>query len=647
MPSHRPSCLSRALLAALVVATWSAVSAEAGVAASAPGPRGSDLAGPAGAGATAAARPARSCRPRSRRHRKLPCPRLRRYPTRFSAPPIPIGRDGYVTTAAALEAFAATVGPLPGVHVRHRLYRRLPFATGPIEWVRYRWSALSKAQRRGVTRALARAHLSTRRSATAAESQKERVARLLSQAKALLATHIGGVYSLKFEDVVLLPAPSGLENADTKPAYNIASGEVDCPIKLFPRALGVTDAELVGLLAHETFHCIDLQIRGSHPKPPEWLHEGLPEWVGCVIGKEAGAANCPQAEDSWREYLLLPDLELNARTYDAIGFFAHLAETGHDVFKLAPKMLINPAIAYKLVVDDTFERSWAASYRRDAALGPDWDTTGPGMPKATYTPGKVTIKGATGDGFDLTAKRRANLLVRLRLFSQVIVVRRKAGATPGHLRDINGGELGLDGGAYCTLKSGCGCPGEPAASAPPKISQDALLGLTGGNSPPSGATMRVTGWSVENYCDVTPRPKPGLPPSTGTTNLRIEGDVTATIKVLCSGSGRTYSFFDPKQSLNLRIELQNYHGEGDYGLSGVIDTIQLFLDGNYTWPAFDAEGYGPDAAYVVKGTWHVDPGGRKGAIDSALIYSSPSSTSTNPHNGQTAHISGTWACGPA
>src|SRR6478752_1600666 len=317
MPSRRPSCLSVSmLLAALAWLASSATFSDVGLAAS-PGPHGSDAAVRSSAGATAAAPRTRSCRPRSRRHRKLPCPRVRRYPTRFPVPPIPIGRDGHVTTAAALEAFAATVGPLPGVRVRHRTYRRLPFATGPIEWVRYRWSALSRAQRRAVTRALARARVSTRHGATTAESQKERVARLLDQAKTLLATHIGGVGSLKFEDVVLLPVPSGLENAATKPGFDTASGAVDCPIKLFPRALGLTDAELVGLLAHETFHCIDLQIRGSRPQPPEWLHEGLPEWVGCLIGREAGAANCPQAEDSWREYLLLPELELQARTYDA------------------------------------------------------------------------------------------------------------------------------------------------------------------------------------------------------------------------------------------------------------------------------------------------------------------------------------------
>jgi hypothetical protein len=158
--------------------------------------------------------------------------------------------------------------------------------------------------------------------------------------------------------------------------------------------------------------------------------------------------------------------------------------------------------------------------------------------------------------------------------------------------------------------------------------------------------MRVTGFSLKNFCDIKPLPKPGAPPTPGASNLKIDGDVTATIKVTCNGSGHALRFFDPAQNLELRIELQDYHGEGDYPLSGVYDTLQLFLDGNYTWPAFDTVGYGSDAAYVPKGTWHVGPGGRQGTVDSALIYSSPSSTSTNPHEGQTAHISGTWACDP-
>src|SRR5205823_4591933 len=89
------------LLAGLVILTWSAISAEEGLGA-ALGSRGSDAVHRGGTAAAAAARRSRSCRPRSRTHRRLPCPRLRRYPTRIPAPPIAIGRDGHVTTAAAL-----------------------------------------------------------------------------------------------------------------------------------------------------------------------------------------------------------------------------------------------------------------------------------------------------------------------------------------------------------------------------------------------------------------------------------------------------------------------------------------------------------------------------------------------------------------
>ena len=85
------------LLAGLVILTWSAISAEEGLGA-ALGSRGSDAVHRGGTAAAAAARRSRSCRPRSRTHRRLPCPRLRRYPTRIPAPPIAIGRDGHVTT---------------------------------------------------------------------------------------------------------------------------------------------------------------------------------------------------------------------------------------------------------------------------------------------------------------------------------------------------------------------------------------------------------------------------------------------------------------------------------------------------------------------------------------------------------------------
>jgi hypothetical protein len=499
----------RALLVALVILAWSALFAEVGVAA-APGPRGADAAARAGAGATAAVQRGRSCRPRSRTHRKLPCPRLRRYPTRFRAPAIPIARDGHVTTAAALEAFAATVGPLPGVRVRHDIYRRLPFATGPVEWVRYRWSALSKAQQGAVTQAIARAKASVHDRATAAESQSERMARLLSQAKAMLALHIGGISGLDIAPVVVLSEAKPGQWAFTDSTFTPSGELATCEISLRPAAVAMSDPELVGTLAHETFHCLANKFTGLST-PPVWISEGLPEWVGCLIGQEAGATRCPPAEEWWNDYLLDPQTDVVARTYDAIGFYAHLAETGHNVFDLAPKMLLNPGLAYKLVADDAFEGSWASGYRRLASLGTDWDTTGPGITKASYGPATVTIAGANGDGLDLTAKGRANLLVRLELKSEVIVVKRNGGTTSGHLRDSNGSEFGLGGGSYCTRKGGCGCPGEPA-SAIPKISHHALLAVTGGNHS-AGTTMRVTGYSLENYCDTKPgsptKPKPG------------------------------------------------------------------------------------------------------------------------------------------
>src|SRR5205809_190758 len=68
----------------------------------------------------------------------------------------------------------------------------------------------------------------------------------------------------------------------------LPSGEVECEISLRPTAVALPDPELVGTLAHETFHCLVNQIAGFDAKPPAWISEGLPEWVGCEIGREAG-----------------------------------------------------------------------------------------------------------------------------------------------------------------------------------------------------------------------------------------------------------------------------------------------------------------------------------------------------------------------
>ena len=115
----------------------------------------------------------------------------------------------------------------------------------------------------------------------------------------------------------------------------------------------------------------------AYVKAPDWLIEGSAEWVGQTL------APSPSTSDGWwRRYLLDIGKSLLTRTYDAIGFFAHMEETGIDPWHSFDLMFKAPtsAMAYAIATDRQFKLTWASSLLRDPDFGAGWDTTGPNIP---------------------------------------------------------------------------------------------------------------------------------------------------------------------------------------------------------------------------------------------------------------------------
>jgi hypothetical protein len=87
-------------------------------------------------------------------------------------------------------------------------------------------------------------------------------------------------------------------------------------------------------LIHEVFHCyeaMDYPTVAAFQSAPAWLIEGEAEWVGATL--------VPTELPVWNAYLTGLNTSLFARTYDAIGFYAHMTNSGENTWGLLDKML--------------------------------------------------------------------------------------------------------------------------------------------------------------------------------------------------------------------------------------------------------------------------------------------------------------------
>ena len=179
-------------------------------------------------------------------------------------------------------------------------------------------------------------------------------------------------------------------NADcSKPANS-------CTILLTKKGQAMTGKALFSILVHELVHCYQgtvTSIEQMQAMEP-WRMEGFANWAAEVV---VGGSGRPEADMHWRAYLDHPEVGLFKRTYDAIGFFAHLDETGIDPWTLFAPMVkaSSNEAAWSVAVGngDAAERflmSWPTGFAREPARGMAWDFTGPGIPlDAAIVPASV------------------------------------------------------------------------------------------------------------------------------------------------------------------------------------------------------------------------------------------------------------------
>jgi hypothetical protein len=327
---------------------------------------------------------------------------------------------GDYTTDAALRLFATAFGPLPGVDVQADV-TGIHDRTVAIDAVRRHWAELSAAQRTAVEAAIATPegakHLSippasgllttaaleqpsdgrSARIQQAVDSTASLVTEWAPKFRQEIAGHIGfdvpGVIDLAYDVPTLTPVgnPKGVVYGDAEPSWPGGTfGQ--CHLNLYSSVNEEDTAGILDTLAHELFHCFQFAGYGglaAYTQAPRWVLEGQADWVG---GTLTDGASSLEGGD-WYWYLKWPQQSLFKRSYDAIGFYEHLKETGTDPWTIFRPMWNaggdNIAIFRAANADrEDFYDSWASSVLRDPTRGPAWTTDGrPGaQPTAAYQP---------------------------------------------------------------------------------------------------------------------------------------------------------------------------------------------------------------------------------------------------------------------
>ncbi|HIK44263.1 MAG TPA: VWD domain-containing protein [Leptolyngbyaceae cyanobacterium M65_K2018_010] len=138
-------------------------------------------------------------------------------------------------------------------------------------------------------------------------------------------------------------------------------------------------------IAHELYHCYQREKVGALSPLPPWVLEGSASWAGEMF---SGGSNL--GTNRWQRYLTTY-AQIEDRSYDALGVFAHMAYSGAgNVWTLIDRALtppLPPPAAEAAWIErflglmanrEEFLQTWAMGLERNPSQ-PAWNTNGPGI----------------------------------------------------------------------------------------------------------------------------------------------------------------------------------------------------------------------------------------------------------------------------
>ncbi|MBI4816234.1 MAG: hypothetical protein HY791_08250 [Deltaproteobacteria bacterium] len=429
-----------------------------------------------------------------------------------------ISADGDVDKDTALVAFALAIGPLPGVIVPEGEPGLPASGSGPVRWLVRYWDELEPGHRAAAEAYLippAPQGLASTSTVTGPDPWRQ----LAEKMAGLVAANLGTAGHLPIR--IVLNDHEVQIGGRVVLAYAIprdSNGQVigvaaSCTIFVNPGGKSpALEGERAMLLGHETFHCAQSQLAadlGAWARAKPWVVEGMAQWVGDTLGSPT-KLNFGQ----WNNYLSQPEVPLFSREYSALGFYAHMAESGLSVWKAASLMSPVAADNQKALLaavptaeGQTFFDSWASGFFREASLGPAWDTAGPSIPSREQVlkqPDAIVIGGPGTQG--LAVPSAANRIYKITASAELIRVQITQGF--GRLKEEGGPfettRLG-DGVLLCTRADHeCKCPsGQPVPGAIP-ASGNLRFGLSGARSGGAAVIAGLDASDLDLLCAADP-----------------------------------------------------------------------------------------------------------------------------------------------
>jgi hypothetical protein len=289
--------------------------------------------------------------------------------------------------------------------------------------------------------------------------------------------------------------------AVTNVAWNSAGTEaIGAKITIYGESHSSNPNLIRGVIAHEVFHVFEARMSGTEARSDGhegWLEEGAASWAESDL-----VSHDPTARQEWREYLESPKSPLFARTYSALGFFAHMSSSHISPWTHFRAMFEaeSSAASYAAAgVSEDFLDSEASVFFREPSFGSDWEQEGqesaaadsnvPSRAEASAAPAKVKVtakEAALGaapyaDGvFDLSLKSMpaSKPVLELLLSKGSARVHSKDG---GDVNKVMAGSVRV-----CSSTHGCDCPGGPPSDYPQM--REGYLAITGGTT---GALVRL------------------------------------------------------------------------------------------------------------------------------------------------------------
>ena len=149
------------------------------------------------------------------------------------------------------------------------------------------------------------------------------------------------------------------------------------------------------ILAHEVFHCFEKEIAPDNHEEADWISEGLDRWVDLTLFP---ATHLQGALKALTEYYDQPSKSLFSRSYDSVGFWAHVQDVYGDLWEHIPKIVQagihgqNQAAFDAAVADEaSFLASWGSSAFDLAGQDTNWLMSSP-FPGRHWPEGSAAVK---------------------------------------------------------------------------------------------------------------------------------------------------------------------------------------------------------------------------------------------------------------